>query len=133
MAEAQCETQSENGFDFTATDEQPIFLTPGAVEAVRNAIQKEGKSGDGLRVGVAGGGCSGYQYSLDFEQSPRPDDTVLEFDGIKIFVDSISSGYLTGTVIDYASGIQGAGFKFNNPNARRTCGCGHSSGGSSCE
>jgi iron-sulfur cluster assembly accessory protein len=108
------------------SDEQPIRITPPAVEAIRNAIAQEGESGDGLRVSVVGGGCSGYQYSLDFEKEGRMDDTVLEFGEVKIFLDSISVGYLKGTTIDYVSGLNGTGFKFNNPNAKRTCGCGSS-------
>ena len=111
---------------FTATEGQPIFLTPSAIDAVRKALQEEGEEGDALRVSVVGGGCSGFQYALGFEKSPREDDLVLEFDGVKVFVDSISSGYLNGTVIDYVSGLNGTGFKFNNPHAKRTCGCGSS-------
>lgn len=118
-------SESEQG-NFIPTEENPIHLTPSAVEAVKNAIKQEGEAGDGLRVSVVGGGCSGYQYNLDFEKEPRDDDTVLEFDGVKIFVDSISAGYLMGTVIDFVSGLQGTGFKFNNPKAKRTCGCGSS-------
>jgi iron-sulfur cluster assembly accessory protein len=109
-----------------ASDEQPVMVTQAAVEAIRNAISQEGEEGDGLRVSVVGGGCSGYQYSLDFEKEGRMDDTVLEFGALKIFLDSISVGYLRGTTIDYVSGLNGTGFKFNNPNAKRTCGCGSS-------
>lgn len=112
--------------DFSGSDEQPILLTPAAIEAVRNAIAAEGEEGDGLRVSVVGGGCSGYQYNLDFEKAPRMDDIVLNFDGVPVFVDPISAGYLKGTTIDYISGLNGTGFKFNNPNAKRTCGCGSS-------
>ena len=115
-------------FNFTATDEQPILLTAEAITAVKNAIAQEGKEGDGLRISIVGGGCAGYQYGLDFEREARHDDTVINFDGIKVFVDSVSASYLNGTVIDYVTGLQGTGFKFNNPNARRTCSCGHSSG-----
>lgn len=111
---------------FTPTDEQPIFLTPSAVEAVRAAIKEEGEEGDYLRVSVVGGGCSGYQYSLGFDKESRPDDYTLEFDGVKVLLDSISSGYLTGTTIDYVSGLNGTGFKFNNPKAKKSCGCGSS-------
>jgi len=111
---------------FIASDENPIHLTPSAVAAVKNAIKQEGQEGDSLRVSVVGGGCSGYQYNLDFEKESRMTDLVLEFDGVKILVDPVSAGYLKGTVIDYVSGLQGTGFKFNNPNAKRTCGCGSS-------
>lgn len=111
---------------FTGSDEKPILLTPSAIEAVKNALKEEGEAGDGLRVSVVGGGCSGYQYNLDFEKEARMGDLSLDFDGVKVFVDSVSAGYLKGTVIDFVSGLQGTGFKFNNPNAKRTCGCGHS-------
>lgn len=111
---------------FIASDERPLHLTPSAVEAVKNAIKAEGESGDGLRVSVVGGGCSGYQYNLDFEKEARMGDLSLDFDGVTIFVDPVSAGYLKGTVIDYISGLQGTGFKFVNPNAKRTCGCGSS-------
>lgn len=125
--QASGNTGSEgNDFTFTPTDDQPIFFTPSAVEAVRSALKSEGEEGDALRVSVVGGGCSGYQYNLDFEKSPRMGDLTLDFDGVPVYVDPISAGYLMGTVIDYVSGLNGTGFKFNNPNAKRTCGCGSS-------
>ncbi len=111
---------------FQGSDEKPIFLTPSAIEAVKNAIAQEGEPGDALRVSVVGGGCSGYQYSLDFDKETRDTDSVLQFDDVKILIDHVSAGYLKGTVIDYVSGLNGTGFKFNNPNAKRTCGCGSS-------
>lgn len=117
-------TTGENSF--VPTDEAPIFLTPEAMKAIKRAIEEEGEAGDGLRVSVVGGGCSGYQYNLDFEKEARPGDIVVPCDGVSVFVDPISAGYLKGTVVDFISGLQGTGFKFNNPNARRTCGCGHS-------
>ncbi len=121
------QSSSESGQSgFVPSEETPIHLTASAVEAVKNAIKQEGEEGDGLRVSVVGGGCSGYQYNLDFEKEPRDDDTVLDFDGVRIFIDSVSAGYLMGTTIDFVSGLQGTGFKFNNPNAKRTCGCGSS-------
>ena len=111
---------------FEPSDAQPISLTASAINAVRQAIQQEGQPGDGLRVSVVGGGCSGYQYNLDFEREARSDDVAMQFDGVTIYIDAVSAGYLRGTVVDYVNGLQGAGFKFNNPNARRTCGCGSS-------
>lgn len=117
-----------NTAEFIPSEEQPILLTAPAVEAARNAVKQEGKEGDGIRISVVGGGCSGYQYNLDFDHEERMGDTVMEFDGVKVFVDSVSAGYLKGTVVDYLAGLNGAGFKFNNPNARRTCGCGNSFG-----
>jgi len=119
-------TSSETPNGFVASDEQPILVTPAAVEAIKNAIAQEGEPGDALRVSVVGGGCSGFQYNLDFEKEPRIDDTTLEFGDVRIFIDSISAGYLKGITIDFVAGLNGTGFKFNNPNAKRTCGCGSS-------
>ena len=118
-------TESEaNGF--VASEEMPIHFSAAAVEAAQKAISAEGSDGDGLRVSIVGGGCAGYQYNLDFEKEARPDDLELEFDGLRVFLDPISAEYLRGTIVDYVSGLNGSGFKFNNPNARRTCGCGNS-------
>lgn len=116
--------ESKNAF--VATDENPIFLTPSAIAAVRQAIEAEGEAGDNLRVSVVGGGCSGYQYNLDFEKDSRDDDTVIAYEGFSVLLDPVSSGYLRGTTLDHVSGLNGTGFKFNNPNAKRTCGCGSS-------
>jgi iron-sulfur cluster assembly accessory protein len=113
----------------TANDlgmENLVNLTAKAVEMVKDAMQREGLAGYGIRVGVMGGGCSGFQYSMDFEQAPKDGDITLEQDGIKLYVDSMSSMYLQGVTVDYVVGLQGAGFKFNNPNAKSTCGCGSS-------
>ncbi len=107
-------------------DAPPIVFTATAVEMVTNAIQQEGLAGYGIRVGVMGGGCAGVQYSMDFEKEPRDGDLTIEQDGIRLFVDPMSSMYLQGVTVDYVVGLQGAGFKFNNPNARTTCGCGSS-------
>jgi iron-sulfur cluster assembly accessory protein len=103
-----------------------VVLTDKAVEMVKDAMQREGLAGYGIRVGVQGGGCSGFQYSMDFEEKAKDGDVTLEQGGIKLYVDSMSSMYLQGVTIDYVQGLQGAGFKFNNPNAKSTCGCGSS-------
>jgi len=103
-----------------------VALTDKAIEMVKDAMQREGLAGYGIRVGVMGGGCSGFQYSMDFEQAPKDGDITVEQDGVKLYVDSMSSMYLQGVTIDYVVGLQGAGFKFNNPNAKSTCGCGSS-------
>jgi iron-sulfur cluster assembly accessory protein len=104
----------------------PIVLTAKAVEMVKDAIAREGLTGHGIRVGVMGGGCSGFQYAMDFEPEPKADDFTIEQDGVKLFVDPMSHMYLQGVTIDYVIGVQGAGFKFENPNAKSTCGCGSS-------
>jgi iron-sulfur cluster insertion protein len=103
-----------------------LLLTDVAVEKVKEVIAREGVKGGGLRVSVVGGGCSGFQYNLSLDESAREDDMVIEQEGVKLFLDPISQQYVYGTVIDYVSGLHGAGFKFVNPNATRTCGCGSS-------
>ena len=80
----------------------------------------------GLRIGVVGGGCSGFQYSMSFENQAGMMDKVLQFDGIKVFVDATSAMYLNGCVVDYVETLEAAGFKFENPNVKSTCGCGSS-------
>jgi iron-sulfur cluster insertion protein len=112
--------------EFEATDERPVLFTDSAVEAVRAALKDEGEEGDFLRISVVGGGCSGYQYGLDFDKEERMGDLAIDFDGVKVVVDPVSVGYLRGTVVDYVSGLNGTGFQFKNPNAKRTCGCGSS-------
>ena len=120
-------TTGENAAAVTGGEsDAPIIFTPSAVEAVKGAIEADGEAGDGLRVSVVGGGCSGYQYNLDFEKESRMGDVILKAGDIDIYVDPISAGYLKGTTIDFVSGLNGSGFKFENPNAKRTCGCGHS-------
>jgi iron-sulfur cluster assembly accessory protein len=104
----------------------PVALTAKAVEMVKDAMTRENLAGYGVRVGVVGGGCSGFQYSMDFENAERDGDVVYEQDGVRLYVDPMSSMYLQGVSIDYVVGLQGAGFKFVNPNARNTCGCGQS-------
>jgi iron-sulfur cluster insertion protein len=111
---------------FTPTDDMPVLFTSSAVDAIRKALKEEGEEGDFLRVSVVGGGCSGYQYGLDFDKEERIGDVEMNFDGVKVVMDAISVGYLKGTVVDYVSGLNGTGFQFKNPNAKRTCGCGSS-------
>jgi iron-sulfur cluster assembly accessory protein len=104
----------------------PVVLTAKAVEMIKEAITRENLTGYGIRVGVQGGGCSGFQYSMDFENTERDGDISFEQDGVKLYVDPMSGMYLQGVTVDYVVGLQGAGFKFTNPNARNTCGCGQS-------
>ncbi len=117
---AECDTT------FVPTEDLPVMFTPAAAEAISKALKEEGEAGDFLRVSVVGGGCSGYQYGLDFDKEERMGDVALDFNGVKIVIDPISLGYLKGTVVDYVSGLHGTGFQFKNPNAKRTCGCGSS-------
>jgi iron-sulfur cluster assembly accessory protein len=103
-----------------------VNLTPKAVEMVRKMHTKEGLGADhGMRIGVVGGGCSGFQYSLNFD-TPKEGDRVTDFGGVLVLVDEISLPYIAGTTLDYVEGLHGAGFRFDNPRASRTCGCGSS-------
>ncbi len=111
----------------TAAPAGPLRLTKKAVDMIKITREQEKLDpASGLRVAVRGGGCSGFEYALDFELESRDNDFVLEYDGLKVFVDAVSARYLQGTEIDYVLGMSGAGFKFNNPKATGTCGCGSS-------
>jgi iron-sulfur cluster assembly protein len=103
-----------------------LALTDRAVEQIKKLLARDGRDDCGLRIGVADGGCSGFSYKLDFDNHQRPGDTVLHQSGIRVFVDSGSAPYLAGIVIDFVDGLHGGGFKFTNPNATATCGCGTS-------
>lgn len=110
-----------------AAPELPICLTDKAVRMIELTRQEEGLDADaGLRVAVRGGGCSGFEYALDFETEARDGDYVYDQGTLKVFVDPLSARYLEGTRIDYVMGAQGAGFKFDNPKAVGSCGCGSS-------
>lgn len=109
--------------------EQTITLTEKAVGAVKLAIEEEGLTGHGLRVAVVGGGCSGYSYALDFTDESEDvdeEDLLLEFGGLRVYLDPHSAQMLGDTEIDYVETLQKKGFVFNNPNATTTCGCGSS-------
>jgi len=104
-----------------------ITLTPSALQEVKRLIDKEQKPNLALRMGVKGGGCSGFSYNMALEEAtPKPYDTVLEQDGIKILVDAKSHLYLDGTTLDFKNSLMGGGFEFQNPLAKKSCGCGHS-------
>jgi iron-sulfur cluster insertion protein len=120
------EHQSEPARDNSASSEPGINLTPKALEMVKQMHTKEGLGAEqGLRVSVVGGGCSGFQYSLSFDIH-KEGDTAQEIDGVKILVDEISLPYIAGTTLDYVEGLHAGGFRFDNPRASRTCGCGSS-------
>lgn len=106
-----------------------IKITEKASREIRK-IMEENKipDGYGLRVGVKGGGCSGLTYSLGFDGDTRDSDTIIDSDGVKLFIDGKSLFYLSGTELDFSDGLNGKGFVFNNPNAAKTCGCGESFG-----
>ncbi|HZP43830.1 MAG TPA: iron-sulfur cluster insertion protein ErpA [Candidatus Binatia bacterium] len=110
-----------------AASDASVTLTPKAVEMVKVLRAKEGFSeAHALRVAVVGGGCSGFSYQLNFDDASQPGDVVLEYDGVRVVVDPTSAQYLAGTQIDFVSNLHGGGFKFSNPKATHTCGCGSS-------
>ena len=103
-----------------------ISLTPTASTKVKEIMGMQNPVPVALRVAVVGGGCSGFQYHMAFENATNETDQVVDFNGLKVAVDQMSSMYLDGVEIDYIETIEGAGFKFNNPNVKSTCGCGSS-------
>ena len=114
--------------DAPAAGSEPVVtLTPYAVEMVRKVRAREGLSDRAaLRVAVVGGGCSGFSYHLDFDEQAQEGDQVIEYEDVQVRVDPTSAQYLRGVQIDYVSSLHGGGFKFVNPNATHTCGCGSS-------
>jgi iron-sulfur cluster assembly accessory protein len=121
------QAQENAGSAAIVPEQQPVTLTEKAAEMVKITRNQEGiDPAHGLRVAVRGGGCSGFEYALDFESDPRSNDWIYEQHGLTLYVDAVSARYLEGTVVDYVLGMSGAGFKFNNPRASGTCGCGSS-------
>ena len=102
-----------------------IDLTPQAIEEVKRMMAGENKPVSGLRIGVKGGGCSGLSYFMNFDHKKEKDNE-FDFEGLKVYVDPKSLLYLSGTTLDYADSLQEKGFRFINPNANKTCGCGES-------
>ncbi len=104
-----------------------LTVTPAAVNIIRSLLEQRNIPGYALRVFVSGGGCSGLQYGMAFEQEPRDFDAVVEPEGgVRLIVDPTSLMYLEGATIDYVDSLMGGGFRIENPNAVSTCGCGHS-------
>ena len=107
------------------TETSIVTLTGAAATRVRDLLQQENDPALGLRVFVAGGGCSGLQYGMTLDEE-QEGDTVIVQEGVKLFVDEMSVGYLAGSNVDYVDSLMGAGFVVNNPNAVSACGCGQS-------
>ncbi len=104
-----------------------VSITTTATEKVQDFITEHSADAQaGLRVAVLPGGCSGFQYGLNIEDTPEDDDEILDVQGIKVFIDPFSAQYLEGVEIDYVSSMMGQGFTFRNPNASGGCGCGSS-------
>ncbi len=103
-----------------------IQLSENAVSKVKEILDSQEPKPAGLRISVVGGGCSGFSYSMAFENSPGMLDKTYSYEGLKVFVDQASLLYLDGAEVDYVESLEGSGFKFNNPNTKSTCGCGSS-------
>ncbi len=103
-----------------------VTLTENAADKLQKILEEKNLPDHGLRVFVAGGGCSGLQYGMAFESQAREMDTVVDAHGLKVYVDPVSLEYLSGATIDYVDGLMGAGFRIDNPNAVAACGCGSS-------
>ena len=110
----------------TPTKSTPINMTPTAVAKVKEIMAQQNPVPAGLRVGVVGGGCSGFSYSMSFENGAGMMDKVVDVEGLKVYIDATSMMYLNGCIVDYVETLEGAGFKFENPNVKSTCGCGSS-------
>jgi iron-sulfur cluster assembly accessory protein len=111
--------------DTVETQQALMTMTPAAAEKVRELLEAESDTSLGLRIFVAGGGCSGMQYGMTLDEA-QEGDVALELQGIRVLVDEMSAGYISGSEVDYVDSLMGAGFTVNNPNAVSTCGCGHS-------
>jgi len=104
-----------------------VTLTETAMTEVRKVIDAENAGPEaGLRIRVVPGGCSGFSYSMQIEDGPRPGDEILNNEGLKVFVDTFSRQYLEGVQVDYVNSVMGSGFTFSNPNSTGSCGCGSS-------
>lgn len=112
--------------DNSETQTALITITSAAAEKVRELLDAEGNPELGLRIFVAGGGCSGLQYGMTLDEEQDGDTIISGGEGIRVVVDEMSAQYLSGSEIDYVDSLMGAGFTVNNPNAVSTCGCGHS-------
>ena len=119
---------SADGLTKLSSRERPqmLQLTDNATSKVKEIMTQQNPAPSALRVAVVGGGCSGFSYHMAFDNQENPADNVYQFDGVKVLVDQMSEMYLDGVQIDYIETLEGAGFKFNNPNVKSTCGCGSS-------
>jgi len=109
-----------------AASAPPVVLTPAAIVKVKEIMATQDPIPAGLRIGVVGGGCSGFQYSMSFENQAGMMDKVYHFGDLKVFLDATSAVYLKDCTVDYVETLEAAGFKFENAAVKSTCGCGSS-------
>lgn len=117
---------TELDINTSVATETVLTVTPAAVTVIRNLLQDRNIPNHALRVFVRGGGCSGMEYGMSFEENAQNYDTVIEADGVRLLVDETSLVYLKGATIDFVDSLIGGGFRIDNPNAVSSCGCGHS-------
>ena len=110
----------------TETQAPVITLTEAAIKEVKRLVDVQGITEGGLRLGVKGGGCSGLSYTINFDEKIGPHEQAYDIEGVKVIVDTKSAIYLQCTQLDYQKDLMGGSFKFVNPNANKTCGCGES-------
>jgi len=103
-----------------------ITVSSKAVQKIKEILVADQRPDGLIRVGIKGGGCSGFTYVLDIAEKKSENDQLFDFDGVKVVIDSKSVIYLAGTELDFTDGLNGSGFIFNNPNAVKSCGCGNS-------
>lgn len=103
-----------------------ITLTEVALNEVKRLVHEQGRQSMALRVFVSPGGCSGMSYGMTFDEEPQEEDQIIEQDGVKVWVDEMSAMYLAGSEIDFVDQLMGGGFAIHNPNAVKSCACGHS-------
>ena len=126
MLAGKRKTTSSAEVNYRTGDERLVKLTASAAEKVGALLQRQGRTEGVLRVAVMGGGCSGLQYKMDLQDGPAHRDILVESQGVRVVVDPKSALYVTGSELDYQSGLEDSGFKVNNPNAATTCSCGES-------
>jgi iron-sulfur cluster assembly accessory protein len=121
------DTQTMPVTTITETTNSPmVTLTPTASDKLQGLLAEKNLTGYGLRVFVSGGGCSGFQYGMAFENSTEEGDFVFDSNGVRVYLDSASAMYLEGATVDYVESLMGGGFRIENPNAASTCSCGQS-------
>ena len=108
--------------------EEIVNVTKNATKKISQFLEKENKSGWALRIQAVPGGCAGFTYFFKFDQTPLTKDTVIEQNGVKVFIDEFSKNLFKGSTLDYVETLQSSGFVVKNPNVQKTCGCGHSFG-----
>jgi len=126
MSDATAQTAPQTAPLPAATADSVVTLSASAARRIRKVAESEGNPALALRISVSGGGCSGFQYSFSLDDAPTADDMVIERDGARLLVDTVSLDYLRGSEVDFVEDLSGAGFRIANPLAQQSCGCGNS-------